>query len=117
MSGKYTLIYVALLFVTACATPTTFNISNDAIDSMPSNFLGTYSDYGRDITYSETDKLHRLNVYLGGRGGCDGGAIRYAKAKFDAYMQKNDFKSYQVVRGEYTLMPLSKCELFVRFNK
>lgn len=110
-----------ILLVGGCATttpsPTIFNISNTAMPTHGSSGLKTYSDYGRGIKYNEQAQSRQLTVFTGGTAGCDNGAIAYAKTKLDKYMKENNYLSYKVLRGQYTLLPLSKCHLYIKFKK
>lgn len=108
---------VAMLLFAGCAAPTMFDVKNDSISSMSGNHGGTYSSYGGKIEFNNEDKHHHLTVYVGGLGSCDNGAILYAQPKLDDFMKTNGFASYNIVKGEYTFFPLSKCELFVQFIK
>ena len=97
--------------------PRTFNINNDVMPDRGSGGLKTYSDYGRDIKYNEQDKVHLLSVATGGGAGCDSGALAYAKPKLDKYMNENNYSSYTVLKGQYSLFPLSQCVLYMKFEK
>jgi hypothetical protein len=114
----FSLICLGSIFV-ACASSSSniLNVDNKSISSIKGNTLGTYSDYGKEIQYNEQDKLYHYIIYVGGTGSCDGGAILYAKPKLDKFMQDNGFNSYKIVRGNYTLMPMSKCDLSIEFKK
>lgn len=117
MNRKFILFVILPVALSGCATPTNFNISNDSIDKLSDTRAGTYSDYGGDLKYDDREKLHYLKVFVGGLGSCDNGAILYAKPKLDAFMKANNFSSYKIIRGEYSLLPLSKCELYIKFDK
>lgn len=108
---------MAMMTLTAgCATPTKFDMSNDSLKGLSDNPVGTYSDWGKKIEFSDEDKLYHLNIFVGGLGSCDNGAILYAKPKLDDFMKENKFNSYKIIKGEYSLFPLSKCELYVQFE-
>jgi hypothetical protein len=111
-------IGIALIsfFFTGCAT-TKLDIKNDAIKSLSDNPAGTYSDYGGKIEYNDKDKLYHLSVFVGGLGSCDNGAVLYAKPKLDEFMNANKFSSYKIIKGDYSVFPLGKCELFIQFDK
>lgn len=110
-------LLVTTSIIAGCAAPTAFNISNTNVGSLKTNSAGTYSDYGSGIKFNDKDGLYHLNVYTGGLGSCDGGAVLYAKPKLDEFMNKNNFKSYTVIKGEYSPAPLSKCELLIQFSQ
>ena len=116
---KYKIItLVALtLFLSGCAAPTKFNIKNSSIPSNGGRALSTYADYGSEIEYNKEEKIHQLSVFTGGSAGCDNGALAYAKPKLDKFMKTNKYSSYTVVKGQYSLIPLSKCELYISFEK
>ena len=116
MKKIYITLITLTLILSGCAAPTHFNLKNDAIRNQSGGPFGTYSDYGSDIEYNKQEKIHQLSVFTGGSGGCDGGAIAYAKPKLDKYMKTNKFSSYTIVKGQYSLIPLSKCELYIRFE-
>src|SRR5262245_36046314 len=109
-------VLVLSVFSIGCATQVA-NIDENAINGMSGNALGTYSDYGRDITFNAEDGLYHLKIYTGALAGCDGGALQYAKSRLDQFKNSNGFTSYTVVKGEYSPLPLSKCELSVRYSK
>ena len=117
MNVKLAFLLGVPLLLTGCATPTMFNINDSDIKTMSDNSVGTYSDYGGDVTRNNQDGFYHLKVYVGGLASCDGGVLLYAKPKLDEFMKSNGFTSYKVVKGEYSLFPLSKCELFIQFNK
>lgn len=107
-----------VFLMNSCGTTTTaINVSNRDVGAVKGNPLGTYSDYGHGIRCDETDGLCRIDIYTGGLGSCDGGALQYARPKLDEYMTQNGFTSYEIVRGNYSMTPLSKCELSVRFDR
>ena len=109
---------VPALLTTGCGTTTTaINVSNRDVGTVKGNPLGTYSDYGHGIRCDETDGLCRLDVYTGGLASCDGGAVLYARPKRDEYITQNGFTSYEIVKGDYSMNPLSECALSVRFDR
>lgn len=113
------LVSVALAIGACAAGPDVveINLSNAELSGLRDNPLGTYSDYGAEIEYSELDKLHHYVIAVGGLGSCDQGAVLYAKPKLDAFTEENQFSAYTVIKAEYSLFPLSQCKLFVRFDK
>ena len=117
MKNTYVAIISLTLFLSGCATPKAFNIKNDAIATRGGGALKTYADYGSNIEYNKQENIHQLSVFTGGSGGCDNGALSYAKPKLDKFMKSNKFSSYTVVKGQYSLFPLSKCELYIHFEK
>lgn len=116
MNQKSSLLMLLASLLTGCAT-TNLNVGNDSSKTLSDNPVGTYSSYGADIEYDDKDKLYHLSVFVGGLGSCDEGAILYAKPKLDDFMKSGKFTSYKIIKGEYSMLPLSKCELFVRFNR
>lgn len=119
---RYRTLLVALitLLIAACAAGPDvieINLSNTELGGLRDNPLGTYSDYGAGIEFSEPDTLHHYTVAVGGLGTCDQGVVLYARPKLDAFMQENQFSSYTVVKAQYSLFPLSQCKLFIRFDK
>lgn len=112
-------LFITAATITGCATPsaTTFNVSNDDMGSLNTGVMNTYAEYGEEVKYDDRDGLYHLTVYVGGFGGCDGGAILHAKPTMDAYMKKNNFTSYKVIKGESSFLPIRKCELFVQFKR
>lgn len=84
---------------------------------MADNPVGTYSSYDDGVKYDAADKLYHLTVYVGGLGYCESGTLLYARPTLDAFMKANGFSSYTVVKGEYSFVPLSKCVLFVDYEK
>ena len=111
-------IVLAIVFG-GCATASSniYNIDNNSINKLSASSGGTYSDYDKNVEYSSNDKLYHYIVYVGGLGSCDSAAIIYAKKKLDKFMHNNNFKSYKIVKGDYILMPMSKCDLSVEFKK
>lgn len=115
--------YIALvglsLMVVGCvgASVTLKNVQRDSISTMKGNVLGTYSDYDKGVVYNPEDKLYHYVVYVGGTGSCDGGALLYAKPKLDKFMKENNFSTYNIVKAEYVLMPMSKCVMEINYKK
>jgi len=117
MKYKYVTTIAFTLFLSGCAAPKSFNIKNSSILSNSGRSFSTYSDYGSKVEYNKNEKIHQLSVYTGGGAGCDNGALAYAKPKLDKFMNDNKYSSYTVVKGQYSLIPLSKCELYINFEK
>ena len=117
MKHKLITTIALTLLLSGCAAPTPFNIKNSSISTVGGGALSNYSDYGSEVEYNEKEKIHQLSVFTGGRAGCDNGALSYAKPKLDKYMKTNNHSSYTVVKGQYSLIPLSKCELYISFEK
>ena len=103
-------------FLIGCGAVTSFNKKHNEMPT-GSGALSTYSDYGNEIDFDKEKNIHKLTVYLGGNANCDYGALSYAKPKLDKYMKTNNYSSYTVIEGQYSLFPLSKCELSIKFNK
>jgi len=116
VKGLAVIILCFQIVTSGCTSTTSINVNNESIDELHDNPLGTYSDYGGKITYDEKMKLYRLNVYVGGLGSCDQGAVLYAKPKLEKFMKSENFSTYKVVKGEYSIFPFSKCELFIIFD-
>lgn len=113
-------LFVTTAALAGCAsapTSTVFNVSSNDMGRLKSGTLSTYAEYGSQVKYDDKDGLYHLTVYVGGFGGCDGGAVLHAKPTLDAYMKQHNFTSYKVIKGESTFMPVRKCELFVQFNR
>jgi len=108
-----------ILTIQGCATASSnvYDIDNHTINKLTKNSGGTYSDYDKGIVYNSKDKLYHYVIYVGGIGSCDNAAILYAKPKLDKFMKDNNFKSYKIIKGDYILMPMSKCDLSIEFHK
>ena len=113
---KKTVLVLLLMTLSACASSTHYNIKNTAVAQANDNALGTYSDYDNKIEYNKDLDLHQLRVYVGGTANCDGGVLVYAREKMNKFMEDNEFKSYVVTRGEYSMLPFSKCDLYIKYK-
>jgi len=116
MESIYIVALTLILFLSGCAAPTPFNIKNSSIPLQGGSTLSTYADYGSDVEYNNKEKIHQLSVFTGGNAGCDNGVIAYAKQKLDTFMKTNKFSSYTIIKGQFSLIPLSKCELYIHFK-
>ena len=117
MKHTYIITATFALLLNGCAAPTQFNVKNNSIPAQAGGSLSTYTDYGSDVEYNKEEKIHQLSVFTGGSAGCDNGAIAYAKPKLDKFMKSHKYSSYTVVKGQYSLIPLSKCELYILFEQ
>jgi hypothetical protein len=110
-------ILATLMLAAGCTTVSTTAISEDEIEDMSETPLAVYSDYGRAPVEDSVNGLYRYDIYVGGSGGCDGGAFIFAKRKLDRHKKKFSFASYTIKQSSYVRFPLSKCELLVEFKK
>jgi hypothetical protein len=76
---------------------------------------GTYSLYGKGIQRDDESGLMYINVYVGGGGDRDG-ALRFATDAIEKYSKANGFSSYEVVKSEYSLFPLSKYTFYLSYK-
>lgn len=80
-----------------------------------SSFPGTYSLYGKSMQRDEKSGLMYIDVYVGG-GGDRNGSEKFSNSEIQRYSEANGFKSYEVVKVEYSLFPLSKYRFFVQYK-
>jgi|GEM_PF-3579957 len=108
----YTMLITTLF--TGCAT------INKATEPLPHNAAyglpGTFSMYGRSIQFDEDKKMHYADVFVGG-GANHLGAEAYAKVEIEKYQKEQGFKTYAIVNSEYSLFPLSKFRVFIKYEQ
>lgn len=80
-----------------------------------SSLPGSYSLYGKGMQRDEESGLMYIDVYVGG-GGDRNGSEQFANPEIQRYSEANGFKSYEVVKAEYSLFPLSKYRFFVQYK-
>ena len=80
-----------------------------------SSLPGTYSLYGKSMQRDEESGLMYIDVYVGG-GGDSNGSKQYAGSEIQRYSEANGFKSYEIMKSEYSFFPLSKYRLFVQYK-
>lgn len=80
-----------------------------------SSMPGTYSLYGKSMQSDVESGLMYINVYVGGGGGRDG-SLLFATDEIQRYSKANGFKSYEIMKSDYTFFPLSKYTFYVQYK-
>jgi len=114
MKLTWSALVILMATLSGCAMDTTKSDSAKLLLTKSSN-PGTYSLYGKGMQQDNESGLMYINVYVGGGGDRDG-SLQFATSEIQGYSKTNGFKSFEVVKSDYSFFPLSKYTFYIKYK-